>query len=120
MPATYAARRSRDGSVAQVIAGDGLGHDHAPRVEYELAQFVRFERGEPDDHPVVAKVRRLRHEELGRLGLDERLAFLLREGEAHHRLVAREGEAHDATHAELDRKSTRLNSSHLVISYAVF
>src|SRR2546426_4330857 len=26
----------------------------------------------------------------------------------------------DADHAEVDRKSTRLNSSHLVISYAVF
>src|SRR3989454_2830999 len=26
----------------------------------------------------------------------------------------------DATHADGDRKSTRLNSSHLVISYAVF
>src|SRR5256885_11407037 len=27
---------------------------------------------------------------------------------------------HDVPHARLDRKSTRLNSSHLVISYAVF
>src|SRR5256885_13072627 len=30
------------------------------------------------------------------------------------------GDSHPATFSGLDRKSTRLNSSHLVISYAVF
>src|SRR5256885_12078818 len=35
-------------------------------------------------------------------------------------LEPRQGKAHLRHHAVRDRKSTRLNSSHLVISYAVF
>src|SRR6266446_7557901 len=37
-----------------------------------------------------------------------------------HAIVDAHPEAEDQVLAELDRKSTRLNSSHLVISYAVF
>src|SRR5256885_5888346 len=43
-----------------------------------------------------------------------------REPEGHHRLVEqRHADLEARPHAQ-DRKSTRLNSSHLVISYAVF
>src|SRR2546426_3152045 len=39
-----------------------------------------------------------------------------------HRIDQREGQHHgaEADEQDIDRKSTRLNSSHLVISYAVF
>jgi hypothetical protein len=44
--------------------------------------------GEPHDHPVVALVRGLRHQELVGFRVDERPALLLGEREAHERLVA--------------------------------
>src|SRR5690242_21290965 len=46
-----------------------------------------------------------------------------RRGEAEHlpeRKVPRHHRQHDAERVERDRKSTRLNSSHMSISYAVF
>src|SRR5437870_7767401 len=44
-----------------------------------------------------------------------------RGGRSRRRLEAREGEdARHITHRRGDRKSTRLNSSHVAISYAVF
>ena len=39
-------------------------------------------------HPVVSELRWARHQELVRLGRNERVALLLREREAHDRLVA--------------------------------
>src|SRR5256885_9665922 len=46
------------------------------------------------------------------------------DAEHHHRRQLDHGEEqddeHEREHASADRKSTRLNSSHLVISYAVF
>src|SRR5205807_9142905 len=46
-------------------------------------------------------------------------AVRLRAGRAHHALSRREVDPHHPP-LDQDRKSTRLNSSHLVISYAVF
>src|SRR2546426_3442819 len=55
-------------------------------------------------------------------GADARFCFLFEQVEQGrhgfaHRLPPRR---HEARRAQIDRKSTRLNSSHLVISYAVF
>src|SRR2546426_5716479 len=50
---------------------------------------------------------------------EEEVAAVLRAGVAVRRQLERGGDRADAARP-LDRKSTRLNSSHLVISYAVF
>src|SRR2546426_7365917 len=44
----------------------------------------------------------------------------LRDGLDHHQVIRGEHRARVIDRFRLDRKSTRLNSSHLVISYAVF
>src|SRR2546426_3926311 len=43
-----------------------------------------------------------------------------REEDHHHPVEQEHGAGHAPQQAQQDRKSTRLNSSHLVISYAVF
>ena len=73
---------------AEVISGDPLRHDHPPGVDHQLAHLLIVDRVESNDHPVVAHVGLARHEELVRVGGDERLALLFRVGEAHQRLVA--------------------------------
>src|SRR3712207_8985911 len=45
---------------------------------------------------------------------------VFREGFDEHCILQLDGEAHDRKKRNIDRKSTRLNSSHANISYAVF
>src|SRR5258708_22609332 len=65
-----------------------------------LFRSVRDARGEPGDHAARDADLALGIRELGAVGGDQQVG--------HHR------------HHEGDRKSTRLNSSHQIISYAVF
>src|SRR5688572_32063316 len=58
-----------------------------------------------------------RSEPRGGAGLEQHLAAQAGGGVVHPRLLGQLGQVH---HALLDRKSTRLNSSHSQISYAVF
>src|SRR5256885_13226637 len=60
-------------------------------------------------HPVVAALGDHIHDGVGLLGIHDAVED-----------PPRVDEHLDGGHAALDRKSTRLNSSHLVISYAVF
>src|SRR5205807_4629285 len=82
------------------LAGRNLHADQHPAVVGAVVAVV-----EQADVPVAAHAREKAHQRAGPLG----------ELEAVEQLVPRERRAP----AE-DRKSTRLNSSHLVISYAVF
>src|SRR2546426_7676079 len=73
--------------------------------------------------PLDAGARRIApHEGGGELGAVGDLAHALDHGNRPRRLVGarRVGREHVTRERERDRKSTRLNSSHLVISYAVF
>ncbi len=63
--------------------------------------LVGVDRVEPDVNPVVAHVGLTRKRELLGLGLDESLAQLLWEREAHRRAVPREREIDDPADAEL-------------------
>jgi hypothetical protein len=63
-------------------------------------QLVVVDRVEPDADPVEAELGLSWQEELVRLGRHQRIAFLLREGEAHERLVARERNIDDLSYAE--------------------
>ena len=57
--------------------------------------------GEPHLHPVIAEVRRPRHQELLRLRRHQGLPFLLREREPHDRLVSGERQVDDPADPEL-------------------
>src|SRR3712207_8813743 len=64
------------------------------------------------------------HEDLVRLGvaahLQRRLQQWGEQQQVHHRLEDTDEDPDGVAEQELDRKSTRLNSSHANISYAVF
>ena len=79
-----------------------FGTRERPRVLDELPHLVLVDRGQPDVCPVVAHVALARERELLGVGLDEGLAQLLREREAHRRAVLREGEVDDPADPELD------------------
>src|SRR2546426_1252400 len=70
----------------------------------------------------AAQVPELPTRQRGATGLGEQLVERARGGQIAHRL--HHARTQDVLHLQLvevgDRKSTRLNSSHLVISYAVF
>ena len=72
-----------------------------PRSRF-LASRSRSIAARPDHHPVVTHVRLLGQQELVRLGRDQSGPLLLRESEAHHRLVAGERQVDDPPDPELD------------------
>src|SRR5260221_586473 len=103
--------------------------DRAGQVEHDLAAGLRL----PDVHHRLADLQREVelgvHEDLGRVLVAEVGTRQVALGELHHRAGPLDGHgpalrATVAVPAEddaaEDRKSTRLNSSHTVISYAVF
>jgi hypothetical protein len=92
----------RSGIALQVLRSDALRDDHAPRVDDEFAQVLLVQRGQPDLHPVVALIDAVRRQERVRIGCHQRVAFVARVGEAHHRLVAGEREVDDAPDLELE------------------
>src|SRR5256885_3670138 len=67
--------------------------------------------------PYTTLFRSLTRDRLGRQ-LRDRAQYDVRVGE--RLVVGREVRVRNGDDADVDRKSTRLNSSHLVISYAVF
>ena len=88
----------RHGTSALTFFGTHIRH--ASRTSSRISSDV--DRGEAHDDPLVAQVGRLRQQELLRLGGDQGVALVLREPEAHQRLVAGERDEHDAPDAELD------------------
>ena len=86
-PRRFPARTGSDRRRTEVRRGDALRYDHPPGVEDELTQLGLTECVETHLHPVVSELRWARHQELVRLGRNERVALLLREREAHDRLV---------------------------------
>ena len=97
------------GRVSKVLPGMqsafvdlGLERDGFLYVTDVIATFEEFDRLETDDQPLEAQVGRLRAQELVRVRLKRCLSLLLREGEAHHRLVTGEGQIDDLSDAELD------------------
>ncbi len=103
-PATPRRRLLRHCLLSELIVGERselLRHDHAPRVEDELAELVLVDGLQANDQPLVAHGR-LRAQKLVRVRLESSFALLLRKGEAHQRLVTREGQIDDPSNAELD------------------
>ena len=71
-----------------VFLGYALRHHKRPGALDEIAHLVRVNGGETNVNPVVAEFGLARHRELLGLDLDERVAPVLWEGEAHYRPVA--------------------------------
>src|SRR3954452_17048949 len=107
--AGYGARSPTSEFTAQIDLVDSIGdllrNAHPPCIDDQLVHLLAVEGIESDDDPVVAHVPGVRKQELVRLRRDERVAFLLGEGEAHQRLVLRERDEDDSTDAELDPTS---------------
>ncbi|GLZ09246.1 hypothetical protein Acsp03_67120 [Actinomadura sp. NBRC 104412] len=83
-------------------SGDASRDDHAPGVGEQFAHLGFVEGGRSGVDPVPALVGKARQVELGGVGGDERVAFLLGEGEAYDRLVGGERDVDDSADAELD------------------
>src|SRR6476620_9310091 len=78
-----------------VLVGNPVRHRERPCLLNELAHLVGVDRPEIHVHPVVPHVVLARERELLGLGLDERVAPVLRERETHRRAVARDREIDD-------------------------
>jgi hypothetical protein len=85
----------------EIFGADPLRHHHAPGVGDQLAHFVGVDRGQVHLDPLVAHFRGDGHEELLRLGRDQRGPFLPREAAAHGQLVAAQRHVDDPADPEL-------------------
>jgi hypothetical protein len=86
----------------QIRGGNPLRHDHAPRVDDQLAHLGQIDRLQPNPNPVVTQIGLNRHEELLWLGGDQRCALFLRKGEAHRQPVAAQRQVDHPAHSKLD------------------
>src|SRR5260221_6427424 len=96
------------GADFEELARSGLEH---PELAAHRVRRVRRSVLRRDHHAATLSYRRRRH------GLERSVVLEVSDGELLRASRAHEEQAQDGT---ADRKSTRLNSSHTVISYAVF